>query len=202
MADLRLWPCYMCKWSSNNVMEMLEHLRDGHEKSHLAEAIQKVKDGEREREELTSRGEEIPARLYLTWSMSILGPETERSEEVRRANRRRHHREGITLVWNNAQSAPHRPTLVWKECRATIAANTDGKAFIIYQYAQDRKDQQNARTGQTPPQYAETIQEARKIAEDFITGEIESWMWGDGPRMPPIQFTRFEDTEGLWVDRR
>ena len=53
---------------------------------------------------------------------------------------------------------PHRPSLVWQGCRATIGANTDDKPFIIYQYIEDRKDEQSVRTGATPIQYAETIQ--------------------------------------------
>ena len=204
MAYPKTWPCYLCTWSSNDVTEFLEHLRDDHKKSDIADAMEKIKDQQREEQEMTFRGEEIPLRRLLIWQVqpTSITHATEKSQEIYRANLRRHYREGISLEWENARKEPHRPSLVWQGCRATIGANTDDKPFIIYQYIEDRKDEQSVRTGATPIQYAETIQEAKRIAEEFITGRMEHSMRGENPKMPRIEFAGFANVERRWTDRR
>ena len=202
MIELHRWPCYLCRWATNETVELLEHLRDNHGKRNISGVTETVKKSLKKMEELRAKGEEIPPILYLksSWPKRV-APELEKSDEVYRANlRTKLCREGIVLHWGNART--ERPTLVWNKSRATIGANTDGNPFIIYQYREGWKESQSREPEGLVKQFAETIAEAREISEQFILSQIEFDLRGEPAQMPLVEILGFPFVEKLWINRR
>lgn len=104
MNYLNRLPCYLCRWGTNEKLELLEHLRDSHGRREIAGDVEKMKDAELERRELEAKRAKIPLRLYFAWP-STLSEEIEKSEEVYRLRLRKQLcRTGIVIHWKNART--------------------------------------------------------------------------------------------------